>query len=100
MIRLSCLLIVDDRGHLLLQERDEHAPSYPNQWGFPGGHVEPGESFEQAAHRELAEETGATLPPGALQLWREEQLGGAAAGEAATYQLFVAATSLTDADII
>lgn len=31
--------------------------SYQN-WGFPKGHVEPGESVEAAARREVAEETG------------------------------------------
>lgn len=32
----------------------------PNQdrWGFPGGKIEPGETFAEAAVRELAEETG------------------------------------------
>ncbi|MCG5214634.1 NUDIX domain-containing protein [Streptosporangium soli] len=30
----------------------------PHSWCLPGGHVEPGESFESAALREIAEETG------------------------------------------
>jgi 8-oxo-dGTP pyrophosphatase MutT (NUDIX family) len=34
------------------------ARASPTQWIFPKGHLEPGESFEQAALRELREEAG------------------------------------------
>ena len=50
--------LLDSRGWLLLQERDEHAPVDPNKWSLVGGGVEPGETSAAAAQRELAEETG------------------------------------------
>ena len=31
-----------------------------NGWEIPGGHIEPGESWQEAAKREMYEETGAT----------------------------------------
>jgi 8-oxo-dGTP diphosphatase len=34
-----------------------HRPKY-DDWTFPKGKLDPGESFEQAAHREVEEETG------------------------------------------
>ncbi len=33
----------------------------PDIWVLPGGRVDPGETAEETAHRELLEETGATL---------------------------------------
>lgn len=50
--------LLDSRGWLLLQERDEHASVDPDKWSLVGGGVEPGESPPAAARRELAEETG------------------------------------------
>jgi 8-oxo-dGTP pyrophosphatase MutT (NUDIX family) len=50
--------LLDSRGWLLMQERDEHAPVDPNKWGLVGGGVEPDEAPAAAALRELAEETG------------------------------------------
>ena len=55
--RLVGVVLVDERGWMLLQERDEHAPSNPDQWSLVGGSVEEGETDDAAALRELAEET-------------------------------------------
>ncbi len=68
---LATVILVDSRGWLLLQERDEHALVAPNQWGLVGGHVEDGEEWESALYRELEEETGLRLD-GGLDLWFDE----------------------------
>lgn len=95
---VACYLLVDPRGAVLLQERDSEAPRYPDQWSMPGGQVEPGETPEQAVHRELAEETEVVLGAGALSLWRHERRW-TPEGEAVDYHLFTAAVALSDADI-
>lgn len=100
MKRFSVILLVDPQGRVLLQERDEHAPISPDTWGMVGGHVEDGEEFEPAAYRELEEETGVRLPPGGLRLWRAEQFGYVGAAAPNRYTLWVAPTTLTDADIV
>ena len=64
MQRFSSIILVDRRGWVLLQERDEHPLIDPERWGFVGGHVDDGESYEQAAYRELEEETGVRLSDG------------------------------------
>ena len=55
-------LIVDAQGRLLLQRRSDD-----DTWGIVGGAVEPGESVEEAARREVHEETG--LKAESLLLW-------------------------------
>lgn len=49
----SCVLVFNDAGHLLLQKRTDSF-----DWGTIGGSLELGEKFEEAAARELYEETG------------------------------------------
>lgn len=95
MLRFASVLLVDPRGWILLQERDEHAPVAPGVWGLVGGHVEAGEELEEAAHRELAEETGLTAE---LDYWRTFHLPDEQ-GEP-EIAVFVAPTTSTDADVV
>ncbi|WP_416958347.1 NUDIX domain-containing protein [Nocardioides sp. T5] len=98
--RFAGIILVDRRGWILLQERDEHPRIDPEKWGLAGGHVDPGEDFEPAAHRELEEETGVRMPAGSLRLFREFVVDHHEAyGSWDVMQVFVAATDLTDADI-
>lgn len=51
-------MVTDSNGNILVEDRRD--PSWPGIC-FPGGHVEPGESFTEAAIRETFEETGLTI---------------------------------------
>lgn len=63
--RLAALAVVlDGAGHVLLVRRRN--PPDAGLWGYPGGHVEPGETVLAAAARELHEETGVLARPLAL----------------------------------
>lgn len=97
--RLAVILLVDQRGWVLLQERDEFTPRSANQWGMVGGHVEDGEGYEPAAYRELEEETGLRFEAGLLQLWRSQSFSYSD-GFTNDYQVYVAASDITDADIV
>jgi 8-oxo-dGTP pyrophosphatase MutT (NUDIX family) len=98
--RFAGVILVDRRGWILLQERDEHPRIDPDTWGLAGGHVETEEDFETAAHRELEEETGVRLSVGELELFGEFMVDHRHAyGTWDRMQVFVAGTELTDADI-
>jgi ADP-ribose pyrophosphatase YjhB (NUDIX family) len=60
----SCarVAVVDGEGRLLLVEAHDRVAPHTGWLFLPGGGVEPGESEEAAAGRELAEEVGLELP--------------------------------------
>ena len=100
MADFAAVLLVDRHGSLLLQERDEHAPLDPERWGLVGGHLDPGEDFDRAAYRELAEETEVLAAPGSLSRWRSFEVWHEPYGSFDTLVVYVGTTALTDADIV
>lgn len=61
--RAVSIAILHCAGKFLMQLRDDiPGIAYPGQWGLFGGHVEPGESPEEAMERELFEEIS-YIPP-------------------------------------
>ncbi len=73
------VVVLDPEDHLLLFRAREHTyPELGEWWELPGGGIEPGETYRQAAARELLEETGLQVGP--------ETIGPAAWRRSATFR--------------
>lgn len=72
MLTNMCM-VYDGQDDILVQDRLD--PDWPGVT-FPGGHVEPGESFTRAVIREILEETGLTIEKpqlcGLKQFWEDD----------------------------
>lgn len=66
--RAAGVLLTSPAGRVLLMRRRPGGEDHGGEWAFPGGGIEDGETAEQAARRELSEETGAAYD-GALTSW-------------------------------
>lgn len=51
-------LVWNKRGELLFCKMSPDRGVFPDEWGFPGGGIEPGEQMEAALRREVREEIG------------------------------------------
>ena len=73
VVLTNMCMVYDGEGNILVQDRLN--PEWPGVT-FPGGHVEPGESFTKAVIREVWEETGLTIEKpqlwGLKQFWEED----------------------------
>ena len=81
-VRLCCVVIPIARdGSVLVTQRAtrQRGGCFNNLWVFPGGHADSGETLEQAALRELREETGLHVPAAAplrkLCVWQAQVVG-------------------------
>jgi len=65
---VALTLVADDAQQpcFVLTRRTAKLNRHSGQWALPGGRIDPGESAEQAALRELEEEVGLALAPDAV----------------------------------
>lgn len=69
----SRILVIDEQRRLLLFRAQNDDRPEQMFWFTPGGGVEPGESYEAGARRELWEETGLTVTDVGPWVWRRDR---------------------------
>jgi 8-oxo-dGTP diphosphatase len=67
--KTSRLLVLDTRQRLLLFQIEHRSGRF---WMTPGGGLEQGETFEEAARRELLEETGLAIDEVGATVWHRD----------------------------
>lgn len=69
MIQVALAIISNKDNEVLLQHRDNNAPTNPNKWGLWGGRIEESETPLQAVIRELKEELDIDVSENSLTLF-------------------------------
>ncbi|MFN8168981.1 MAG: NUDIX hydrolase [Candidatus Nanopelagicales bacterium] len=97
--RAAGVILVEPRGAVLLQLRDDRTPVSPDQWSIVGGAIDADEDAEQAARRELLEETGLSVE-GPLVVVAEGVYPASVGAGTTEWHLYAAATTATDDDVV
>jgi len=66
---IVCPLIKNEQDQYLICKMPASRGAYPNQWGLPGGGMEPGESITEALLREIREELGDKIKLSEIKPW-------------------------------
>lgn len=93
------VVVFNSDGWALMQLRSQDAPSSPGMESIPGGKVEPGETPEECALRELREETGLGLDQLLHGLVPIGSYLDHKPGELVRRYLYYDATTATDGDV-
>src|SRR4051794_32837370 len=96
---VAAILVIDRSGRVLLQLRDSAAPVLPDKWSLVGGHLEPGETPEAAARREVLEESAIAVD-GTLEPVFEGLLPASIGSGLTQWHVYAAPTGATDTDIV
>jgi 8-oxo-dGTP diphosphatase len=98
--RVAGVMLIDRQGRILLQHRSIDAPASPGQWSYPGGGIEEGEEPEEAARRELLEESGLTAPNYLTLYWSGLRPSTSVVRGQVEWYLYAGATDARQEDVV
>ncbi len=99
-VQVAAVILLDAQDRVLMQHRDGGALRWPHKWGLPGGAIEPGETPEEGARRELEEETGLRVEGELPLFWKAVLPTIYQAGASRWWHIYFARTQARQEDVV